>query len=224
MLMGISIQQRVAQQRQAIDNAIADFVRAAESNDSALLYRGVEGLHFSGPWNGWGRAFKQLSKTPLHPEFRSTFLSFWLRDGDSFRDAVGDDRVLCDALWMLLPAYTGGTVRLFRGESAWNRRNRTYGMSWTGERTVAEGFALGAWRTFEGGSVLLEAMVPAQSVICSPHLLGDQLQEREYLVDRRRLGKVRVIERYSQMGIDEHREWIERRNAAAALAADRSIL
>ena len=49
--------------------------------------------------------------------------------------------------------------------------------------------------------MLLCTEAPAASVICAPHLLGDNYGEAEYLVDRRRLGRVWLLRRYPQKAI-----------------------
>jgi hypothetical protein len=45
------------------------------------------------------------------------------------------------------------------------------------------------------------AEAPAVSIVCAPHLLGDDYGEAEYLVDRRRLRTVRELKRYPQRSI-----------------------
>jgi hypothetical protein len=106
--------------------------------------------------------------------------------------------VLADALRVLLPAYAGPGLTLYRGDSCYNRRCRSYGLSWSSERECAASFAQDLWQTFDGGSVLLCTDAPAMSIICAPHRLGDDYGEAEYLVDRRRLGAVHVLQRYPQ--------------------------
>ena len=57
-------------------------------------------------------------------------------------------------------------MRLYRGDGAHNRRRRTYGLSWSVERDVADDFARGWWRDGKGGSVLLATDAPAGAIIC----------------------------------------------------------
>ena len=64
---------------------------------------------------------------------------------------------------------------------------------------------MGMWRKFEGGSVLLEAKASSEAIISAPALLGDYYGEEEYIVDRRRLSAVKVLERFSQASIDAPR-------------------
>src|SRR5690606_17139289 len=99
---------------------------------------------------------------------------------------------------MLLPPYDGAPMLLYRGEGARNLRRRTYGPSWTKSREMAETFALqDRWRYTRGGSVLLETLAPAEAIICA----SDEFQEEEYLVDRRMLDNVKVLDRYPQLHV-----------------------
>jgi hypothetical protein len=68
---------------------------------------------------------------------------------------------------------------------------------------VAEGFANGIWRTFEGGSVLLQTTAAPSAIICA---VGDNSSETEYLVDRRALDAVTVLQRLGQLSIDEYQK------------------
>jgi hypothetical protein len=88
-------------------------------------------------------------------------------------------------------------LSLFRGESAWNRRRRTYGMSWSNDREVASCFAEDTAR-MGGDSVVLRTLAPAEAIICAPHIRGAcRPAEAEYIVDRRKLSAVTVVDRFS---------------------------
>jgi hypothetical protein len=119
--------------------------------------------------------------------------------GDSLRQEVGDDLILCDALRVLLPPYKGpAPLRVYRGEQAFNRKRRTYGLSWSRDREVATSFANGFTRYAEGGSVLLEANAPRPAIIS---IIGSWRNEKEVIIDRRKLNEVRVLARYPQKNI-----------------------
>jgi hypothetical protein len=94
---------------------------------------------------------------------------------------------------LLLPPYKGGPLRLYRGDSADNRRRRTYGLSWTQDREVAYGFANSIWRDFDGGSVVLTTLAAPEAIISRPGTRNDKYGEKEYLVDRR-LVKVDLVD------------------------------
>lgn len=128
---------------------------------------------------------------------REAFLAMWVYRGDHLRQEAGSDLELIDALRVMLPPYRGPSLTLYRGDGAWNRRRRTYGLSWTTSVEVARGFAAGIWRNTEGGSVVVRCDAPAEAIICAPSLEGSRYDEAEFLVDRRRLGRVRLVERYS---------------------------
>lgn len=85
------------------------------------------------------RGVSRLSAVP--DEIRQAFLRLWLRYGDGIRQETDNDLALAAGLRMLLPSYEGPPVRLYRGEGARNRKYRTYGLSWTTDRVVAESFA-----------------------------------------------------------------------------------
>ena len=80
--------------------------------------------------------------------------------------------------------------------------------------------ATGMWRTFDGGSVLLEAFAAREAIVCAPGLLDDRYREQEYIVDRRLLTAITVIERFSQMTIHEldamRTRWSTKSNEPAA--------
>lgn len=73
-------------------------------------------------------------------------------------------------------------------------------MSWSRSEDVARGFALAPFgqRGTTGGSVLLHTVAPRDAVICFVAADDDSYLEQEVLIDRKRLGAVRVIRRYSQ--------------------------
>jgi hypothetical protein len=147
------------------------------------------------------RAIARLGSAPAN--IRECFLVQYLRFGDHMRQEAGSYLELIDALRVLLPPYEGGAVMLYRGDGFMNRKRRTYGLSWTADREVAESFAEGDWRLREGGSVLLQVDAPAAAIICAPHVLDDSYGETEYVVDRRRLRDVRVLRRYPSISFEE---------------------
>jgi hypothetical protein len=187
---------RQAQERRNSRRAAGQFVSAIVEADSAALYRGAQAMGMT--FDGWARGVRAASRlTGLSEASRRLFLDFWIEEGDTLRGATPSDLDLIRVLRALLPPYEGPAMRLYRGEGARNRRRRTYGMAWSAEREIAEGFFRGNAALYAGGTVLLEAHVPADAIICSPHVDGGAYDEVEYLVDRRRLRTtpVRVIDR-----------------------------
>jgi hypothetical protein len=77
---------------------------------------------------------------------------------------------------------------------------RTYGFSWTAKEKIARDFSNRFCRASEGGSALSRTVAPMEAIICAPALIDNRYAEQEYLVDRRRLGAVEVLERYPQRG------------------------
>jgi hypothetical protein len=180
--------------------AIKSFVQGAVRGDLELFSLGIELVENHCVWR---RAFRAVAKHSAPVDLRTRFAGAWMISGDHIRCEVGDDLVLINALRALLPSYVGNPVRLYRGDSAWNRRCRTYGLSWTTNINVARSFARGIWRTYEGGSVVVTTMATADAIISVMGAEDDHYEEEEYLVDRRRL-KVDIVERLSQITLDQH--------------------
>jgi hypothetical protein len=130
---------------------------------------------------------------------RAHFLAVWERHGDHIRGEVGNDRILVRALRILLPSYAGPGMTLFRGDSTFNRRRKTYGLAWSADEDVADGFAQNLWLHMKGGSVVLRAEVPAAAIIAAIDNATDHYGERDFFVDRRFLKKVEVLRSYGQM-------------------------
>jgi hypothetical protein len=185
------------EERRAMKVAAANFIRAAETNDPYLAAASLE--HGAACIGFWKQVLRQ--GCTVHPDLRPSFLRHWEESGDSLRSTLDDDLLLLDLLRLLLPPYVGPAVELFRGETAWNRRRRTYGQAWSASREAATCFAIHKpRRSSVGGSVLLRTVAPPDAIICAPHVLGARRPtEAEYIVDRRRLsGGVTVLERFSE--------------------------
>jgi hypothetical protein len=88
-------------------------------------------------------------------------------------------------------------MKLYRGDAAVNLQRGVYGMSWSGDKNIAREFAQGFWQMLEGGSILLEVDAPANAIISTDRSSAGNLGESEYIVDRRRLKSVRVIEQFA---------------------------
>jgi hypothetical protein len=72
--------------------------------------------------------------------FRQTFLSRVAEFGHRFRQSVSDLTVVIGAFRRLLPAYSGPSLRLYRGEPSRKHELRDYGLSWTTSTEVARVF------------------------------------------------------------------------------------
>ncbi len=198
------IRAHITRERRARREAVEGFISGLAAADLAKAAEHMEALDVTGSWPA---AMKRVARLgPLDADVRARMLEVWTRCGDAIRDAANGDAALLDALRVLLPPYTGPSVTLYRGDSAWNRRCRSYGLSWSASIDVARSFALGMWRTFQGGSVLVQVEAPAAAILCAAAEHGpDHFREEEYLVDRRRLDRVQVLERYAQRTPQEDR-------------------
>ena len=191
-----------AKQRRDTREAMMAGAAAIAADDPRALRAAINALNGCGALD---RAFAKCAQgSAAGPNVQADMLQGWLDAGDSLRSMVNHDLRLLDGLRTLLPPYQGAELILYRGDSARNRSRRTYGFSWTFSVDVARSFALGGWQTFRGGSVLLRATVPATAVICAPGLHDDRYGEAEYLVDRRLLKSVTVIERFEQRPMAAH--------------------
>lgn len=187
-------------QKQRSRQAVRDFVRGAAEADLRMMLGTFETLAY-GDWDGggWKHAMRAVSRLGSVPEAtKSFFLQVFMDKGDSIRQEC-DDLALLSGLRVLLPRYEGTGMQLYRGDSFLNRKHRTYGASWSSDIEVAQGFADGWFhQCSKGGSVLLEAYAPPEAIICAPHLIDDRYGEQEYVVDRRYLKRVAVLERFPE--------------------------
>jgi len=190
------VRDRLKQLRQEQRQTADDFIACIKSENAQGLPPCLEKLRKHEAFLLGFRAAARLEN--VSETVRMAFLGIWEVHGDALRGEIRQDVTLIDGLWRLLPSYSGPQMTLFRGESARNRRYRTYGLSWTADKDVAEDFAEYAARHEVGGGVLLRCVAPATAIISAPAIQGDRYGEQEYLVDRRRLTSIDVLERFSQ--------------------------
>lgn len=192
------------EQKQARD-CVIDFLEGAIKGDLERMHRSTVRLEYGAGFGyGWRCAFRRIAREgPVSNRARLLFLQVFLDMGDHIRQETGDDLTYLKGLRALLPTYDGPPVPLYRGEGAMNRRHRTYGPSWTADRDVARSFAITASARSRGGGVLLAAVVEPAAIIAAPAILDDRYGEHEYIVDRRFLSKVRVVERFPELTHEE---------------------
>jgi hypothetical protein len=175
--------------------AATSFVQAVVDGDVNALSKAVAQVDVNFVWRPTLRALIRRSVAGSE-ELRLHFLDTYVARGNHIRQEVGDDFLVADALRLLLPVYQGPGLRLFRGESFFNRRRRSHGLSWSDDSEVARSYAeSGVCRTANGGSILLAVDAPAEAIICA-HAI--RFGEREFLVDRRCLKGISVVGRYQQ--------------------------
>ena len=72
-----------------------------------------------------------------------------------------------------------------------------WGVSWTIDMAVAEHFATDSFRRrAPDGAVLIESVVPAAAVLAE---LPQHYAEREFIIDSRRLERLRVVKRFPRL-------------------------
>lgn len=181
----------LADGRRAVQQFAAAAVAGDEVSCMGAMLRAFEAGAFL-------EAMTAIGRCSVAPNIKDCFLSTWANWGDSLRCEVSNDLVLIRAIRAMLPAYHGPSMHLYRGDRFSDRCRSTYGLSWTASREVAEAFAHD-YRVWKGGSVLLETLAPPEAIICSLHQHMNDREEDEYLLDRRRLGSVRVIQRFTEL-------------------------
>jgi hypothetical protein len=165
----------------------------------------------------WAMALREFAKlTSVPPEMQNAFWAAWI-ETKHLSFIVNNQPLLCAAARAMSPPYAGPAIRLFRGAVWLERQRRGYGLSWTDDIAAAEDFAKG-YQVWPGGSVVLETLAPPEAIICKmpyaeplseekrAEILGDHPNahfpeyhdEREYVVDRRQLTRVKVVQRFPE--------------------------
>jgi len=158
----------VAQRQSEAKEAVNNFILGATNGNMHLFSSGLDGL---GKRGAWVAGFRKLVRTGgVHPNIKDKFADIWVMWGDSLRNEINDDLLLIDAMRLLLAPYEGPAVTVYRGDSAHNRRRRTYGISWSSSLDVARDFAVSGCRYYDGGSVLIKALAPADAIVYAPAL------------------------------------------------------
>jgi hypothetical protein len=195
---------RLAAARSEAKQTFLAFVEAAVAGDAERMLSAATRLEFGDVYGaGWQHAMRATSRLDSVPRrTREVFLRLYIRSGDHIRQETGDDLVLIKGLRVLLPPYCGtAKLNLYRGQGALEPRKRSYGISWSASREVAESHAQGLWRHCRGGSVVLQTLAAPDAVISRIGHDEDRYGEAEYLVDRRRLRRVFILEEYSQLPV-----------------------
>ncbi len=151
-------------QEQALVDAFVNAVSTANIKAYGPAFADLASLHYSPVWPRVVRAVEHADP-PLR--FRRHCLWSWPQWRDSFRNNVNNDLLLIKLLRVLLPEYRGPVLTLYRGETMWNRRRRTYGVSWTSEVEVAKQYANGLRRTTQGGTVVLKTRASTGDHLCA---------------------------------------------------------
>jgi hypothetical protein len=98
----------------------------------------------------WPEALRCITriKSKVHPSLTLPLHGIWSLHGSYIRAVTNDDLLLIRALRKLLPPYRGGPKKLYRAETLKNRRQRTYGLSWSSTKKVARSY-------MDGGALLM---------------------------------------------------------------------
>ncbi len=211
---------RQNERERRMDRALArKAVQAIHRADPVAFRAASEAFEADGHGEAWMFVFRALAREPPHlnATMRVEFFRVWTKS-KSLRLRVGEDKTVIAVLRALLPPYNGPPLQLYRGTSANEWQERRYGMSWTVDREIAEGFA-----RRPGYDVLLATLAPSSAIICAveyePPFTDEELEElamrkgyplslvkklqrhefheeTEYLVDGNSLTEVEVVRRF----------------------------
>lgn len=169
-----------------VDSVSAEDIRACRAALCALQGREI-----------WSVVAFAAAECRPSDAFRQQFLDVWVESGDVLRDEFCDDNALLALLWAMLPRYVGPPRTLYRSEFAFNVVTREFGVSWTSSIDTARRFSTGSRCTFPGGLAIVETRAPSDAIIARVPRKSDRLQkhQHEFIVDRRKLGQVKVVKR-----------------------------
>jgi len=140
----------------------------------------------------WHEAFAQLAVLD-NREFKLGYalLSFWISYGFHIMCSLKGDEILPATFRQLLPAYSGPSMTLYRGELYSRYCDGSRGIAWTSKFEVARIFA-DRRASDEGVGVILRTEASPEMIIArvGGHL---EAEEEEYLVDYRMLHRIDEI-------------------------------
>jgi hypothetical protein len=187
----LEIREHQRLQRRTDKRVALAFVEACKAGDAERVYNLAEHLG-EGTLNGWRQAIRNIAReiTEVSPEVRDAFLAYWVQHkGFGIRE---DHRALRIVARVLMPPYSGPAMRLYRGACIKEWRHRIYGFSWTSNIEVARSFAQN-YSYVPGGNLVMETVAPRKAILCA---VG--AEEDEYIIDRKLLKGLTVVQRYSE--------------------------
>jgi hypothetical protein len=200
------------EQRKRDRQRVTRLLKAIQQGDSESFYNNLTADVM--PWEMALRRLAKLRDVPL--EFQQAFQSAWI-ETKTIPLKVRSHSILCAALRVMFSPYVGPAVQLFRGAGFTEAKRRCYSLSWTVDRVTAERFARD-YSALSSGSVVLETIAPPAAIIAQvsypepltgaereeilrahPNAqISEYHDEREFLVDRRRLERIIVAQRFGK--------------------------
>lgn len=120
----------------------------------------------------WRDTFDYLSSVEDDTIFqKAEIAALWVTYGGDLRARIKDDALILAVLKKALPAYQGGGLTLYRGESWFLFDQDALGFCWTSTQALAERYAKGL-NAVESGGVLLKCHAPAEAILAAPALSG----------------------------------------------------
>jgi len=189
------------------------FVDACRSGDVGAMQEASEHFAFLAGYP-WHFVMLTLGRgAPVHPDAAAAFLTIWVQTKSMLREVEAIP--LIKGLRALFPPYDGPAIKVYRGETLAKATKGKCGISWTTDPEVAEEFAKDSRQVAEGGSCVIETWAFPEAIIGSTALVGDFYNEREILIDRRRLGRIGIFKRFDPIGREEYLAHVRAVAAAA---------
>ena len=134
-----------------------------------------------------------LTGPKLPPEAMDLFGTYWIEAGHHIREQIGDDHLLVCLLRHLLPAFTGESIELFRGENRDRWQSGTVGLAWSKNAETARMFASGLNAVGSGG-VLLKGSFEPEAIISGPNAHSIFLGENQFTADPYAITTISALE------------------------------
>lgn len=165
---------------------------------TALLQNNHGAFDFLAEYD-WGKAVPYLMSVEVTAALSDGFYAAWITHGEIMRASIGNDHDLVNVLRLWAPPYSGGAVKLYRGESFSRYNEGRVGLCWTQKRAVAECFG-SAWQAINpGGGLLLCAEFPATAIIASGSTHFKDIEEEEITVDVTMLPPIEVLHHFPEL-------------------------
>ena len=137
-------------------------------------------------------AIALTASTPTN-EVASAFSVFWIEQGHRIREQIEDDKLLVRLLRLMLPAYAGPDVEIFRGENKQRWELAKVGFAWSPNIEIGRLFAEGL-NSVKTGGVLLKAVATPVAIISGPVAHSNYLGECQFTVDPSLLDDISVVQ------------------------------
>jgi len=133
--------------------------------------------------------------------FAMEFRNEWTTRSHTIRKEFNNDITLKNILWKVLPPYSGGDLKLWRGERSSRVKKNIIGFNWSTNREyVEEYFANGSYRDGRSGSCLLEVQIKSKGIISghSNHRLDNSNSEASIVIDPKYAKNIKIVNEFKR--------------------------